>query len=151
MSLDVFNPPPSSGPQPATIASRPAPKPTAIRSPSKLELSGSDGGLLISLILEQVCMFCGGCGFMPVTLSETCSSCSASGYELIDDEKLACPVCDGTCWVAIEEMEQCERCEGTGLELTGAGRRLLCRSGSELWIFLDRWREWRQRYESRDY
>jgi RecJ-like exonuclease len=81
---------------------------------------------------------------MPITLSETCSCCRASGYELIDDEKLSCPVCDGTCWVPIEEVEQCERCDGTGLELTGAGRRLLRRSGSELWIFLNRWRDWRR-------
>jgi hypothetical protein len=32
----------------------------------------------------------------------------------------------------------------TGLELTAAGRMLLCRNGSGLWIFLNRWRDWRR-------
>jgi DnaJ-class molecular chaperone len=80
---------------------------------------------------------------MPVTMSETCSTCSATGYELVEDDTVLCPVCDGTCWVPIEEMEQCERCDGTGLELTTAGRRLLRRGGSDLWAFLNRWHNWR--------
>jgi DnaJ-class molecular chaperone len=128
--------------QPATTSSGTDLEPVGISRPSRLELSGSDEGVLINLILEQVCVFCGGGGFTPVTGGETCSSCSASGYELVDNEKLPCSVCDGTCWVSIEEMEECERCDGTGLELTGAGRRLLCGSGSELPVFLNRWRDW---------
>jgi hypothetical protein len=114
-----------------------------IGAPSKLDLSGLDEGVLIHLILEEVCLCCRGAGFVPVTVSEICSSCSASGYELFDGEKQACTVCDGTCWVPVDEMEQCERCDGTGLELTTAGRRLLRRSAPELWAFLNRWREWR--------
>jgi hypothetical protein len=143
MSLHVSTRPSSSGTQAGTTSSGTALEPVGISRPSKLELTGPDEDLLINLILEQVCLFCSGGGFMPVTLSETCSSCSASGYEFIDNERLPCPVCDGTCWVPIEEMEQCERCDGTGLELTCAGRRLLRRSGSELWIFLNRWHDWR--------
>ena len=105
----------------------------------------------MNLILERVCVCCRGRAFIPLTFSETCSTCTASGYELIDGEKLACPVCDGACWVSIEEMEQCERCDGTGLEQTGVGRRLPRRSGFELWIFLQRWRNRSEVCESRTY
>jgi hypothetical protein len=141
VSLDVF----SSRSSPETHG--PSGKPLAtletvddISWPSKLELTGSDEATLIYITLEQICLCCGGAGSVPVTLSETCSSCNASGYEFIEGGRQPCAVCDGTCWVPIEEMEQCERCDGTGLELTRAGRRLLRRSGSELWIFLNRWR-----------
>ncbi|MDQ6899551.1 MAG: hypothetical protein M3072_08595 [Candidatus Dormibacteraeota bacterium] len=141
MSLHVFSAPSISGTQaPTGIPLAPA---GIVSPPSRLELSGSDEGVLIDLILEELCLCCAGAGFVPVTLSETCSSCSASGYELIDDDRQACPVCDGTCWVPVDEMEQCERCDGTGLELTAAGRRLLRRSAPVLWAFLNRWREWR--------
>ncbi len=114
-----------------------------IGAPSKLDLSGSSEGVLIELVLEEVCLCCGGAGFVPVTVTETCSSCGASGNELIEDDKRACGVCDGSCWVPVDEMEQCERCDGTGLELTAAGRRLLRRSAPQLWAFLNRWHEWR--------
>jgi DnaJ-class molecular chaperone len=113
-----------------------------IAQASKLQLSDSDEGVVIDLILEQVCLCCGGAGFMPVTMSETCSACSATGYELSEGDTMPCPVCDGTCWVPLEEMEQCERCDGTGLELTTAGRRLLGGS-SDLRAFLNRWHNWR--------
>ncbi|MDQ6791218.1 MAG: hypothetical protein M3075_11300 [Candidatus Dormibacteraeota bacterium] len=144
MSLHVFSAPSVSG----TRASAKVPLATlqpvgVIAPPSKLELSGGDGGVLIELILEEVCVCCRGDGFVPVTVTETCSNCGASGYELIEDDKQACGVCDGSCWVPVDEMEQCERCDGTGLELTAVGRRLMRRSAPQLWAFLNRWREWR--------
>jgi hypothetical protein len=54
----------SSGAQAATTSSGTALEPVGISRPSKLELSGSDEGLLLNLILEQVCVFCGGGGFL---------------------------------------------------------------------------------------
>jgi hypothetical protein len=107
VSFHAFTPPSSTGTRLATTSSGTALEPVGISRPSKLELSGSDDDLFINLILEQVCFICTGGGFMPITLSETCSSCSARGYEFVDHEKLTCPVCDGTCWVPIKEMEQC--------------------------------------------
>ena len=144
MSLHVFSAP-SISRKPNPTGSPPARlEPDAVVAPpSKLQLSGSSEGVLIELVLEEVCLCCGGAGFVPVTLTETCSSCGASGYELIEDDKQACGVCDGSCWVPVDEMEQCERCDGTGLELTAAGRRLLRRSAPQLWAFLNRWHEWR--------
>ncbi len=61
MSSRVFTS--SSGAQAATTSSGTALEPVDISWPSKLELSGSDEGLLLTLILEQVCVFCGG-GFL---------------------------------------------------------------------------------------
>jgi DnaJ-class molecular chaperone len=140
VSLHVFLPSSLSGNQEPAGSPLATPDPAdLVARPSKLQLSDSDEGVVIDLVLEQVCVCCGGAGFMPVTMSETCSTCGATGYEFVDDAVMPCPVCDGTCWVPIEEMEQCERCDGTGMELTTAGRRLLRRGSSNLWAFLNRW------------
>jgi hypothetical protein len=142
VSLHVFSAPSFTGKRAPTSLAPSTLQPISIVGlPSRLDLSAPDEGVLIDLILEEVCLCCGGAGFVPVTISETCSNCSASGYELIEDGKQACAICEGTCWVPVEEMEQCERCDGTGLELTAAGRRLLRRSAPGLWAFLNRWRE----------
>ena len=44
-----------------------------VAPPSKLQLSGSSEGVLIELVLEEVCLCCGGAGFVPVTVTETLS------------------------------------------------------------------------------
>ena len=144
MSLHVFSAASISGKPNSAGSPLARLEPDVVAAPhSKLQLSGLSDGVLIELVLEEVCLCCGGAGFVPVTITETCSSCGASGYELIEDHKQACGVCDGSRWVPVDEMEQCERCDGTGLELTAAGQRLLRSNAPQLWAFLNRWREWR--------
>jgi len=97
------------------------------------------------LILERSCSRCRGAAFVPVTEARACSSCTASGVELVDGREQPCSVCEGSCAVPVEVMEQCERCDGTGLELTEVGRRLLRLEAAQLRAFLERWRDWRDR------